>query len=98
MGKLHESLTSTKNLLLRAFPGGIPTVSYFPLLYVLSGHMSERSLATVVSSVPPYIDYHVVWNDIGKANSTHKPHDDEMALVVEVLKSHGFQEWLAEET
>lgn len=97
MGNLHESLTSTQNLLLRAFPSGIPNVRYFSLLYILSAHMSERCLATVVSSVPPYPDYHAVWNDIGKANSTHKPHNDEVELVVEILKSHGFEEWLAEE-
>lgn len=86
-------LQSTYELIQCAFPKGIKSEDYEPLLALLSEEMSDRNLAEIIAY---YVgkEYSVVLNDVYRVQSIDIP----KAEAIENLKNHlfscGYQQWL----
>jgi hypothetical protein len=89
-------LLSTYKLIRCAFPHGIDSESYFPLLALLDEHMSHRCLAQVIAQYTGK-DYYLVLNDVYGVKSTHEPCSTAIAKVRARLLACGYSEWLEEE-
>lgn len=89
-------LTSTYQMIERAFPDGIDSQSYFPLLALLYDEMSDRNLARVVAECTGK-NYAVVINDLYRVKSTDVPDEPAIAFVKERLLACGYSEWLKED-
>jgi len=88
-------LTSTYKMIECAFPDGIDSQSYFPLLALLYYEMSDRNLARVVAECTGK-NYAVVLNDLYRVKLTDVPDDRAIAPVKERLLACGYSEWLKE--
>ncbi|MEH1933577.1 MAG: DUF3349 domain-containing protein [Nostoc sp.] len=88
-------LLSTYKLIQCAFPNGIETQDYFPLLALLDDEMSDRNLAEVVAHHTTK-HYGIVLNDVYRVRTTDVP----KAEAIDKLKQHllvcGYEEWLKE--
>ena len=89
-------LKSTCELIQRAFPKGIDSAHYFPLLALLNEEISDRNLAEAIAYCTEK-PYPVVLNDIYAVRSTHSPASDAIALVKEHLLEYGYDRWLEED-
>lgn len=89
-------LLNTYKLIQRAFPDGIDSESYLPLLALLSDEMSHRCLAQVVAQYTGK-DYYVVLNDVYGVNSVHLPAPEATSKVKDKMLVCGYEEWLKEE-
>jgi len=88
-------LLSTYNLIKRAFPNGINTSAYLPLLVLLDEEMSDRNLAEVVAQYTGK-EYEIVFNDLYRVKSTDIPSQASIAKIKQLLLASGYQEWLEE--
>lgn len=91
---LRPELRATADMIRAAYPVGVPDSAYRPLLRLLSEEMSFRAVAEVVSRVTGK-PYPVVYNDVLAAASSGN--NDVNEAVREVLRQHGYDEWLATE-
>ena len=89
-------MLSTYKLIQCAFPNGVDSESYFPLLALLYIEMSHRCLAQVVSQYTGK-DYYLVLNDVYAVGSTNVPTPSAIAKVKQRLLACGYEEWLKEE-
>jgi hypothetical protein len=89
-------LQSTYKLIQNAFPKGIESQSYLPLLALLSEEMSDRNLAEVIAYYSGK-DYSLVLNDIYCVQSTDIPTSEAIANLKEKLLVCGYEQWLEEE-
>lgn len=89
-------LLSTYKLIQCAFPNGVDSESYLPLLALLYDEMSDRCLAKVVAKYTGK-DYYIVLNDVYGVGSTDKPSPEAVAKVKQRLLACGYEEWLKEE-
>ena len=89
-------LLSTYKLIQGAFPNGIDSESYFPLLALLYNEMSHRCLAEVIAHYTRK-DYYIVLNDVYGVESTNVPTPRAIAKVKQRLLACGYEEWLKEE-
>ncbi len=89
-------LLNTYKLIQCAFPDGIDSESYLPLLALLSDEMSHRSLAQVIAHYTGK-DYYIVLNDVYGMRSTDVPLSNAIDKVKQRLLSCGYEEWLKEE-
>jgi hypothetical protein len=92
---IPEGLTSTVDLLRRAYPDGIPERDYFSVLALLGPEMSEKALGEAVSLCCEH-DRFVVMNDWATVYH-HRPPTAEIARVRSVLEDAGLSDWLAEQ-
>jgi hypothetical protein len=90
---ISANLVSTYELIKRAFPDGIDSESYLPLLALLYDEMSDRCLAEVISCYTSK-DYYVVLNDVYKVGATDFRSD--LSQVKQRLLACGYQQWLEE--
>jgi Protein of unknown function (DUF3349) len=88
-------LRSTYKLIQSAFPNGIESWAYLPLLALLYKDMSDRNLAEVIAHCTDK-DYELVLNDIYRAVSTSKPEPEAITEVKQYLQKFGYTEWLEE--
>lgn len=89
-------LQTTKELIQRAFPHGIQSDVYFPLLTILEPSLSDRHLASVISSLTNK-DYSQVLNDIYQVKS-HPHHNSKLLQSVQSqLNASGYQDWLEQD-
>ena len=94
-GIVSPHLLSTYRLINRAFPDGIESEAYFPLLALLYDEMSDRNLAQVVAHYTGK-DYSVVLNDVYRVRYTDVPEPEAIAKVRRRLLACGYEEWLEE--
>ncbi|HLP91316.1 MAG TPA: DUF3349 domain-containing protein [Nostocaceae cyanobacterium] len=92
---ISPHLQGTYKLIQCAFPNGIESQVYLPLLALLSEEMSDRNLAEVVAYYSTK-DYHVVLNDIYRMQSIDIPTPETIANLREKLLKCGYQKWLEE--
>ncbi|MDD1419498.1 DUF3349 domain-containing protein [Dolichospermum sp. ST_sed1] len=90
-----ENLQSTYKLIQCAFPKGIESQYYLPLLSLLSEEMSDRNLAEVVAYYSVK-DYSVVFNDVYRVQSVDIPTSEAIANLKERLLICGYEQWLEE--
>ena len=92
-------LRSTYEMIVAAFPNGVPDVMYLPLLALLADNMSFRGVANVMALVSgneaPLI-YHDVLVAISP-NSERKPEPSCIDSVRQLLLPHGYERWAMEE-
>ena len=89
-------LKSTCELIDRAFPDGVDTESYFPLLALLESEMSDRNLAETIAYFTKR-DYEEVLNDTYAVKSLSIPSAEAIDRVKTRLIACGYEEWLNEE-
>jgi hypothetical protein len=92
------TLQSIQKLLVNAFPTGVPSEQYIPLLTILEPELSDRNLALVIANITNK-DYSEVLNDIYKLKS-HQNQEQDTKLIESVrslLDTHGYQTWLEQE-
>lgn len=91
-------LVSTYQLLECAFPQGIEEQDYLPLLSIFYEHMSDRSLAQVITEFTGR-EYHTVLNDVYRVGAA-KTFPSEVEEAVNSLKqkliSCDYKKWLIE--
>ena len=96
-------LSSTYQLLQRAFPQGVDERFYWPLLSILQQQMSDRNLAEVIAELTGR-DYHAVLNDVYRvAAAMHHPIQPPVSpeliqSVQQKLTSCGYAQWLVGES
>lgn len=90
-------LKTTYELLQRAFPKGIQSEWYYPLLAILTEEMSDRNLAEVIAYYTQ-TPYSQVLNDIYEVQSIHVPSQDEIRVVQNCLLKANYQQWLEEDS
>jgi len=92
---IPEYFQSTFDMVVCAFPEGIPENYYFPLLKCLADSMSFRQAAAFMAPItrePEYAIYHYV------VKSLDLPDDlPEVLEVLERLNNCGYAEWLEED-
>lgn len=88
-------LLSTYQMINCAFPDGIESETYLPLLVLLYDQMSNRSLAGVVAEYTGE-DYYVVLNDVYRV-CTYVPEPEAIAKVRRRLYACGYEKWLEED-
>lgn len=76
----------------RAFPDGMSEADYLPLLTVLYPHMTDRSLAKVMSHLTGR-DEGLVTNDVYGVQGGFGLHPDVIAAVHTRLVAAGLDEW-----
>ncbi len=98
-------LKTTQELILRAFPHGIQSDVYFPLLTILEpslsglakrGSEADRNLALVIASLTDK-EYSQVLNDIYQVKSHLRLNPQLLQSVQVQLDACGYQEWLEQE-
>jgi hypothetical protein len=92
-------LQPTCQMLLAAFPEGVPAAAYRPLLSLLVEHMSLRALAKVMELLAVE-DYLTAYHDAMGAADPHdklKPPVADIEKVRQMLLPHGFANWVANE-
>lgn len=94
-GTIAPYLLSTYQMINCAFPDGIQSEAYLPLLALLYDEMSDRNLAEVVAHYTGK-DYGVVLNDVYRVRSTDVPNLEAIAKVRQRLLPCGYEEWLEE--
>jgi hypothetical protein len=87
-------LLSTYQMIKCAFPNGIESSAYLPLLAILYDELSDRNLAEVIAYYTGK-DYAVVLNDIYRVQSTEMS-GEAIAKVKLRLLSCGYEDWLKE--
>ncbi|MGM3306884.1 DUF3349 domain-containing protein [Anabaena sp. WFMT] len=92
---ISPHLQSTYKLIQSAFPTGIESQSYLPLLALLSEEMSDRNLAEVIAYYSGK-DYSVVLNDVYRVQSIDIPTPEAIAHLKERLLMCGYEHWLEE--
>ena len=93
---VHAELESTFSMIKCAFPHGIVTDDYVPLLFVLAEEMSHRNIARVISLLTS-IDYYTVLNDVYRVLSTDVLHPEDIVRVKQQLILCGYQAWIQED-
>ncbi|WP_375474020.1 DUF3349 domain-containing protein [uncultured Nostoc sp.] len=88
-------LLSTYKLIQCAFPNGIETQDYLPLLALLYDEMSDRNLAEVVAYYTTK-HYGVVLNDMYRVRTTDVPKASAIDKVKQRLLVCSYEEWLKE--
>ena len=94
-GIVSPHLLSTYRLINCAFPDGIESEAYFPLLALFYNEMSDRNLAEVVAHYTGK-DYSLVLNDVYWVKSTEVPEPEAVAKVRRRLLPCGYEDWLEE--
>ncbi|MBL8798282.1 MAG: DUF3349 domain-containing protein [Planctomycetia bacterium] len=92
-------LQPTCQMLMAAFPKGIPAAAYRPLLALLVEHMSLRAIAKVMELMAVK-GYDAAYHDaLGAANPRDdaQPTAEEIEQVRHMLLPHGFETWMASE-
>ena len=89
-------LKTTKELLRRAFPHGIQSDVYFPLLTILEPELSDRNLASVIAALTDQ-EYSQVLNDIYQVKSHPLNNPPLLQSVQAQLDACGYQDWLHED-
>ncbi|MDX9683017.1 DUF3349 domain-containing protein [Pseudomonas protegens] len=93
--ELDAALADVLSMLKRAFPNGVSTTDYRPLLAALYEHVSDRNLANVISQLT-HKDPDLVLNEIYEAVTSKKPKAQEIASLTRLLNHHGAPETLAD--
>ncbi len=88
-------LLSTYKLIQCAFPNGIETQDYLPLLALLYDQMSDRNLAEIVVDYTGR-HYAVVLNDVYRVVTTDVPKAETIDKVKQRLLVCGYEEWFKE--
>lgn len=87
---------STRDLILRSFPDGVPDEDYPALIWVLDdAQMSQRSIATALAA-SGVKDYTVALNDILGVLAAREPYEAAGRAIIEKMKPYGYDDWLAE--
>ncbi|MGK7937030.1 MAG: DUF3349 domain-containing protein [Xenococcaceae cyanobacterium] len=86
-------LKTTRELIQRAFPHGIQSDVYFPLLNILEPSLSDRNLALVIASLTDK-EYSQVLNDIYQVKSHPHNNSELLQSVQSQLNASGYQDWL----
>lgn len=94
--ELPDYLSSTYRLLKNAFPEGVDSENYFPLLATLYNEMSDRNLAQTVAYYTGK-DYGQVLNDVYRVASTNIVKPEAIEKVKQRLRPFGYEDWLKEE-
>jgi hypothetical protein len=89
--EIASHLKSTYELINRAFPDGIDTESYFPLLALLESEMSDRNLAETIAYYTKR-DYSEILNDIYAVKSTSIPSPLAIDKIKTRLLACGYEE------
>lgn len=89
-------LKATQNLINYAFPDGIDTESYLPLLALLGSEMSDHNLAEAIACYTNK-DYSKILNDVYAIKSTAIPSIEAIDLVKSRLLACSYNEWLNED-
>ncbi len=87
---------STRDLILRSFPDGVPDEDYPALIWVLDdAKMSQRSITTALaeSSVR---DYFVALNDTRNVLAAREVHEAGGRKIIERMKPYGYGGWHAQ--
>ena len=89
-------LKTTQELIQRAFPHGIQSDVYFPLLTILEPELSDRHLALVIAGLTDK-EYSQVLNDIYQVKSHPLNNAPLLQSVQAQLDACGYQDWLHED-
>lgn len=89
---MKDYLHETYELLVCAFPDGIPEEQYIPLLAILHPEMSFRTIAEVLSSLmqKSYIE---IYNDASGFGLDLLPDSEQIEKVRERLVKCGYEQW-----
>lgn len=93
---LPEYLRPVVDLVLRAYPQGLPRSDYAPLLVVLSDHLSEGNLGLAIWGICGEEPV-VAQNDAAAALSIKRPAPDEVVRVRALLEGFDAEQVLQEE-
>lgn len=96
-GEIPLHMRLTYQMLLCAYPDGIPQTDYHPLLYVLQDSgMSYRSVAHAISLVMGgTIGEHSY--QVGNVVSNITLREDDIGRILHKLRQCGYDEWIKEE-
>jgi hypothetical protein len=89
---MGDHLVSTSELVRRAYPDGVPEEEYFPLLFLLSGYLSDRNLADLAEQEKLAVGRVSYLNDVYRA----RQESPENAMVIARLSNAGLAEWIEE--
>lgn len=89
-------LQTTQELIQCAFPHGIHSDLYFPLLTILEPELSDRNLALVIANLTDK-DYPQVLNDIYQVKSHPLINSELFQSVQTQLNASGYQDWLEQD-
>ena len=89
-----EGLESTIDMINRAYPRGIPSDDYLPLIAILAEEMSEKGIGSAMAFIG--YDRFVVCNDVAKVQSFATPKMSDVQRVRNRLEPAGYQDWLSE--
>lgn len=92
--KVPDNLKETYTMLTSAFPNGIDSDNYSPILSILYEEMSDRNIATVISLFTGK-EYGKVLNDIySVASGLNKVDKQAVINIKQYLLSFGYEKWL----
>lgn len=91
---MHDPLSSTAELVARAFPAGVPAELVLPVVRVLHDHLSDRQLASVLATLTG-ADPGVALNEVYRA-ARLKPGDLGVVRATSALEAAGFKAWCEE--
>ena len=96
MDQLPEYLNSTFLLLSKAFHKQLKQDEYEAVMRILYDHMSDRSLAKIISYFTKK-DYSFVLNDVYRIGSEYVLKKNVYNEVLQKLETAGFNDWIKEE-
>jgi Protein of unknown function (DUF3349) len=86
---VNEDLNLVISALRRAYPNGVPSRDYPPLLTLLSGDMSDGAIGVAIQELMG-IEGVVVENDLARTLSLERPTESEVSRVEALLRSAGW--------
>jgi hypothetical protein len=89
---MDDHLVSTFELVRRAYPDGVPDEEYFPLLFFLSGYLSDRNLAHFAEQAKLAVGRVSYLNDVYRA----RQEEPEYETVIARLSDAGLAHWIAD--
>ncbi len=92
-------LRGTYDMLVAAFPNGVPEALYLPLLALLADHMSQRNVATVIALLTgknATLVYHDILTAIAP-DSEPRLEQSSIDRAKQHLMPHGYECWHTED-
>ena len=95
--EVPSHLKSTINMIKSAYPSGIPSDDYFPLIRIMKDSgMSDRNVSEVLSILRggKYVDY---MYDVAHLAPNKSINKNTISSIINTLKNFGFDDWCDED-
>jgi hypothetical protein len=93
--QIPEHLLGTFSMLKCAFPNGVGSEDYMPLLGALKGGLNDRGMAIAISALTDK-GYMETYNDVISSQTSDIPNPDAVARVKLKLLPCGYEAWILE--